>query len=40
VRMIERGRRQPLDVMNALLREFGEPPITQDDWRKYTERQP
>ena len=40
VRMIERGRRQPLEGMNAFLREFAEPPITQEEQRKYTQRQP
>jgi len=38
VRMIERGRRQPLVGMNAFLLEFGEPLITEEEHRKYSQR--
>jgi predicted nucleic acid-binding protein len=38
VRMITHGRRQPLPEMNTFLQDFGEPPITQEEYREYTSR--
>jgi predicted nucleic acid-binding protein len=40
VRMITRGRRQPLTEMNGFLQTFGEQPITQDEYREYISRLP
>jgi predicted nucleic acid-binding protein len=38
VRMISRGRRQPLAEMNSFLLDFDERPITQDEYREHTSR--
>jgi predicted nucleic acid-binding protein len=35
VRMIQCGRRQPLNEMNNYLQEFGEPPITEREYREH-----
>ena len=38
VRMIQRGRYQPLKEMNSFLQEFGEASITDQEYREYTSR--